>query len=252
MGDNTNESFWRFAYKIRYESRITPAQSARESLFLRRFLPHVGDILDFACGYGRHANLLSRSGLKMHGFDNDVDAIKKARSESRKLFSDSRPSYVRKNLLKFDKRERYDGAICMYSSIGTLSEKDNIILFRNLLRSVKRGGTVILDLMNPAWVSRNIQPMARKKIEYKDKVYTLVHRRYLRARPLREVNQIDVSSAHSPTTSYSYSLRLYTRPEVNYILKRFSFKATYWYGSFAMNPVSPHHQRLIVIATHMK
>jgi SAM-dependent methyltransferase len=242
------KSFWEFAYKVRYESRISLAQTRREVSFLHHFLPRNGDVLDFACGHGRHAILLSSHNRRVHGFDNDADSIRRARVESQSITRERRPFYVRENLLKFDRKEKYDGAICMYSSIGPHTDAENSTLFCNFLRSVRPGGIAVLDLINPAWAVRNARPITKKILRYRGDIYKLIHERHLAVKPMREMNTITISSVGKQTKTYTYSLRLYRRSEIAQIFALHGFRVMRSFGSFQMHAVSSRQQRLIVVA----
>ncbi len=52
--------------------------SEKSSLWVERFLPHIksgGDVLDLACGRGRHSLLLQAAGYRVEAVDRDADAL---------------------------------------------------------------------------------------------------------------------------------------------------------------------------------
>jgi SAM-dependent methyltransferase len=52
--------------------------SEKSSLWVERFLPHIksgGDVLDLACGRGRHSVLLHEAGYMVEAVDRDADAL---------------------------------------------------------------------------------------------------------------------------------------------------------------------------------
>ncbi|NJD35585.1 MAG: class I SAM-dependent methyltransferase [Betaproteobacteria bacterium] len=52
--------------------------SEKSSLWVERFLPYIksgGDVLDLACGRGRHSLLLHAAGYRVEAVDRDVDAL---------------------------------------------------------------------------------------------------------------------------------------------------------------------------------
>ena len=52
--------------------------SEKSSLWVERFLPHIksgGDVLDLACGRGRHSLLLQAAGYRVEAVDRDAGAL---------------------------------------------------------------------------------------------------------------------------------------------------------------------------------
>jgi SAM-dependent methyltransferase len=52
--------------------------SEKSSPWVKRFLPHIksgGDVLDLACGRGRHSLLLHAAGYRVEAVDRDADAL---------------------------------------------------------------------------------------------------------------------------------------------------------------------------------
>lgn len=52
--------------------------SEKSSLWVERFLPHIksgGNVLDLACGRGRHSLLLHAAGYRVEAVDRDADAL---------------------------------------------------------------------------------------------------------------------------------------------------------------------------------
>lgn len=52
--------------------------SEKSSLWVERFLPYIksgGDVLDLACGRGRHSLRLNASGFRVEAVDRDADAL---------------------------------------------------------------------------------------------------------------------------------------------------------------------------------
>lgn len=251
MKTDYNKDFWEFAYKVRYESRISDDQTKKEVDFLLRFLPQKGKILDFACGSGRHSFLLSESGLEVSAYDNDIEAIgraiRKAKGNENKT---SNLSFSQQDLQFFEHEKEYDGAVCLYSSIGASCDDINDKLWDNFLKSVKKGGVVIVDLMNPQWAEKHLISHSEKDIDYNGNKYHVIHKRSMEHKPFREVNKIIINVEGKENTNYLYTLRLYDEAEITQILKDHGYNICNWFGSYDMEPVSPEKQRLIVVARH--
>lgn len=124
---------------------IPDENSNAETEFLERHLPLAAypRILDVCCGPGRHASRLSARGYRVVGVDRDSAAIQKART------IDTDGTYhccdVRA-LPAFD--HAFDAVICMWASFGWFTDVENDRVLRDLVRVLRPGGRLVLDLYN--------------------------------------------------------------------------------------------------------
>lgn len=244
-----NILFWRKFYKIRYYRSITEKQTDDEIKFLKKFLPQdkYRNILDFICGFGRHSLELARAGYNVEGFDIDRDSIDKAKSSIKKLNLININLYV-KDATSFRKRGVFDAAICLYSSIGFLDSYSNEKVLKNLLKSVRIGGRVIIDTMNPQWAVKNLKPFTEKNKVYQGTTYKIRHQRKILNNPTREENQIEfLNIDNNRKYKVSYVLRLFSLDEIKQKLKKYNFKIYKKFGSFSKAVISSNNQRIILI-----
>ncbi len=245
-----NLKFWKTFYKIRYYQSITKKQTTDEVYFLKEFLPlkKYKNILDFICGFGRHSIGLARIGYNVEGFDIDRDSIKQAKKTIKILKLKNVNFYV-KNVLKFHKKNKFYGVICLYSSIGFLEEKSNEKIFKKLFQSVKVGGRIILDVMNSQWAIKHLVPYSEKKINYQGKNYLIKHKREILYNPIREKNIIEFfDKANFKKYNTSYILRLYSLKELKRKFQKNNLKIYKYFGSFKKERVSKNQQRIIIVA----
>jgi 2-polyprenyl-3-methyl-5-hydroxy-6-metoxy-1,4-benzoquinol methylase len=244
-----NKIFWKKYYKVRYYHSITPEQTRSEINFLRRYLPQLkySNILDFICGFGRHSIALAKLDYNIEGFDIDTESIREAKKIITKYKLKNIKLYP-KDALKFNK-VGFDAAICLYSSIGFLDEKSNKKVFKNLFKSVKKGGRIILDVMNPEWAIKNLIPYMEKRIKYLNKTYLIKHYRKIIKKPIREINSIEfINKEKISIDKISYTLRLFSQKELENIFSRNNIKIIDCFGTFKMGAVSEDHQRIIIVA----
>ena len=246
--------FWKNFYKIRYYQSITKKQTVAEIKFLKEFLPQskYKNILDFICGFGRHSLELAKAGYNVEGFDIDRNSINKARSAIKKFNLININLYV-KDAMGFQKRNVFDAAACLYSSIGFLDSYSNEKIFKNLLRSVKIGGRIIIDVMNPRWAIKNLKPFIEKTTAYQGIIYKIKHQRKIINNPLREKNQIVfLNTNNNRKYKIFYVLRLFSLDEIRQKLKKYHFKIYKEFGSFNKAVISSKNQRIIIIADKNK
>jgi SAM-dependent methyltransferase len=107
---------------------------------LRRVQPRAATVLDVACGTGEHARHLSRHGYRVDGLDLEPEFVRLARDKN----PDGR--FVVGDMVEFDLGRKYDGVLCLFSSIAYAGTLENVVraleCFRNHLAP---GGVVLLE-----------------------------------------------------------------------------------------------------------
>lgn len=104
-------------------------------------------VLDVCCGDGRHAAELQAAGCEGVGVDNDACVVEAARARGlagwRFDVGDARAlgSY----------RAMFDASLCMWQSFGFGPDHENEAVLHGLSEAVRPGGTVVLDIYNPAF-----------------------------------------------------------------------------------------------------
>jgi SAM-dependent methyltransferase len=250
--NRNNFQFWKKIYKIRYWSSLKK-DTDRQFVFIKEFLPlpKYRYVLDFMCGFGRHALRLAEEGYQVEGFDIDEESIAMAYRQI-KLKNLRNIKIYRQDAVKFHKKN-FNAAICFYSSVGCLDEESNEKIFNNLLQSVKIEGRIILDVMNPTYAIKHLTPYMIKIKEYKGKKYFIKHRRSILYNPVREKNIITVIDIQTHKKySADYTLRLYSENELKIKFRKGGFKIKNMYGSFCKEKTSEDLERIIVVADRIK
>jgi SAM-dependent methyltransferase len=157
MGNNEN-FWWQKIFDERYlkiySSWITEKRTDREIKFLvsfikKEFKNRKINILDLACGYGRHSLALAKNGFKVVGVDYSKYFLNLAKKEAKRL-KIKNVKFLRKDIRKINFRKEFDLVISMFTSFGYFDKnEDNIKVLKNVYESLKRGGSFILDLENP-------------------------------------------------------------------------------------------------------
>ena len=97
-------------------------------------------VLDAPCGYGRLSLALASRGAQVLGVDQSeallADAATRPHANLRYLRADLREPLTEGN---------FDAALNIFSSLGYGTEADDLAILTNLARSVRAGGTVIVE-----------------------------------------------------------------------------------------------------------
>jgi len=157
-----------FYHKLYFERDEEEARSFICAL-VDQLQPAPGSrMLDVACGRGRHSKMLASLGFNVTGFDISPDSIAYAKQS---VQDDNPDFYIHDMRLPFW-GNYFDYAFNFFTSFGyfkTRREHDNAI--RNISRSLKPGGTFVIDYLNVHYAEDHLIYSEEKKIN--DAVYSI-------------------------------------------------------------------------------
>jgi 2-polyprenyl-3-methyl-5-hydroxy-6-metoxy-1,4-benzoquinol methylase len=116
-------------------------------------------ILDLGCGPGLYCIPLARKGHKVTGVDISRKSLAWARQEAARQNLDI--EYIHKNYLNLDFDRQYDLAMIIYCDFDVLVPDERTQVLKNIFRSLKPGGILLLDTLNlsaPEVMSREGKP----------------------------------------------------------------------------------------------
>lgn len=158
---------------------------------------NIESVLDIACGTGRHSIELAKKGFRVTGIDYSQDLIKVAREKSSKL----NVSFIVQDVTKMHFKQKYDAAICMWSTFAELPYK---LMLRQLKDALNRGGIFIIDshfypdvpvgiyFKSSKVTLDNLKLETKIKDIFKDKKRTRQIEYYIDSKVMKDVNKMDV------------------------------------------------------------
>jgi SAM-dependent methyltransferase len=203
-----------------------------------------GRVFDLCCGYGRHAVKLAGRGYEVVGLDLSLDMLKHAlsRAQSDKLSI----KFVHGDMRDLNFESVFDGAYCMDTSFGFFSDVENLMVLRGIYRSLKRGGRLLLDLINrdyaiPHVPNRNWWEgdgcLVQEDIEFNHGTSRLRVKRFL-------------VYADGMQREYDITMRLYSLHDIQAALSLVGFETVEVSGSFHSRAgyFGAYSERLLVLA----
>jgi SAM-dependent methyltransferase len=127
-------------------------QTLREVEFISNALTAApgSEILDVACGYGRHAIELVQRGYNVTGLDLSLPLLIRAADEAqRRALS---VNFVHADMREMAFEKQFDGAYSMLTSFGYFDEETNLRVAERIGRSLKPGKRFLLDIVNRDYV----------------------------------------------------------------------------------------------------
>jgi SAM-dependent methyltransferase len=131
---------------------MTAEQTLREVDFIESSLgvPRGSEVLDVACGYGRHAIELVQRGLSVTGVDLSLPLLIRAADESQRRSVSV--NFVHTDMREMSFEHQFSGAYCMLTSFGYFDEESNLKVAQSIARALKPGGRFLIDVINRDYV----------------------------------------------------------------------------------------------------
>lgn len=140
-----HDTFTRKWYSTFLDS-ILPETTSSEVAFVEHYLPldAFPNLIDIACGPGRHTELLAAKGYHVLGIDKDRPSIRQAQENAQ-------PNASYRVL---DMRDlatlptKFDGAINLWHSFGFYDDATNGRILKAISQRLRRGGRAIFAIYN--------------------------------------------------------------------------------------------------------
>ncbi len=148
-------------YHILYKDRdYKEAGNFMDKLTSFLKLPTNAEILDLACGKGRHSKYLNELGFQVTGVDLSPRSIAFA-----KQFENSSLVFEEHDMcIPFPKK--FDAVFNLFTSFGYFEEKeDNLRTIKAIKSELKPNGFGVIDFLNAEYVKRKLVPSETKIVD---------------------------------------------------------------------------------------
>ena len=175
-----NTPYYHILYKDRNDNE---AQFFMDNLTHYLNLPQDAQILDLACGKGRHSIYLNSLGFEVTGVDISANSIKIA-NESANDKLHFHVHDMRENL-----PNKYDAIFNLFTSFGYFdNEEDNIKTLKAIKNSLTEYGFGVIDFLNADYVIANLVP---KEIKIVDGIKFEINRYVENKKIIKEIHFSD-------------------------------------------------------------
>jgi ubiquinone/menaquinone biosynthesis C-methylase UbiE len=233
-------------FYLRVHAGTEPRDEARTQALAAAALsgcPEGGELLDVACGFGRHAVPLAAAGFRVTGVDRSASLL----AEARRRAGDGADG---PRLVQADYRElpfadaSFDAALNLYTSLGYLGDEDDTRVLGEIARVLRPGGRLVIETMHRDLLVRT----------FTDSGWELLGE----GRLLLEQRTFDPAAGVTQTTqtlidksgerdSRTFEARIYTATELLHMLRVAGFAKTSCYGDLQGSPFGTA-TRLVIVA----
>jgi SAM-dependent methyltransferase len=205
--------------------------------------PPPARILDVACGQGRHAVRLARSGFQVTGLDTSATFLGSARAAAAE--SPTSVEFVQLDMRNLDFEQEFDAAISLCTSWGYFDDKTNQQVLDRIANSLRPNGLLVMDLVHRDWL---MYVYERKDwVELDNGTFAVAEPQF---DPVAGVN-IVTHRWRTPAGELSerqHRLRIYTATELDRMLRQSGLAPIDWYGGFKLVPFGARTRRMLVVA----
>ncbi len=141
-----NSLFHNHPYLYFYQDILTGELTAQECSFIEKScnIQKRINILDLACGHGRHSNYFAQRNHKVTGIDINNDFLEMARKH---MIGDN-VEYFHKNILDINYQQQYELIILLSNTLGFLDREESKTLIDKIYAALKTGGKAFIDIKN--------------------------------------------------------------------------------------------------------
>jgi len=211
--------------------------------------PRGADVLDLACGPGRHSLPLARAGYSVVGVDRTRAYLDELRAQldgegSRR----GRPmdaELVHGDMREFCRPGCFDLALSLYHSLGYFKEEgDNRRVLGNLFACLRPAGVLVAQLVAKESLQRDFQ--ASSEVQLEDGTSLLQERRPDDDWTWMEVSWTFVRSGER--RSFDLSHRIYSAERLEEELLAAGFQSVALHGGFDGRPYDGMADKLVAVA----
>ena len=149
-------------YHILYKNRdYKEAEQFINGLVNHLALPEQSDVLDLACGKGRHSLTLFANGYRVLGVDLSPNSIDEASK-----FSNDQLSFKVHDMRQPLANAQFDGIFNLFTSFGYFDDiEDNLRVLLSIEHMLKADGKFVIDFLNAEKVIKTLVPYEEKEID---------------------------------------------------------------------------------------
>lgn len=229
-----------------YRPTLTPEITAREAEFIVGALAvePPAEVLDLACGFGRHAIALAGRGFRMTGVDFNARYLDIARADAARAGVEV--AFVQGDMRTLAFERTFDAAYSYFTSFGYFSDEENEQVIAHVARALRPGGRFLLDMMNRDWLlthpaQRHWNQRADGSLLMEELSLDLVRSRVVS-------RMIHIAPEGGAQVSKAFDLRAYTAAELAALFQRHGLAVREVWGGADRSPYDTESRRLVMLA----
>lgn len=226
-------------YHLLYKNRdLSEAQAFVGNLCRDLQLPKGAEVLDLACGKGRHSRTLHSLGYKVTGADLSENSIEAARA-----CSDDGLEFIVHDMREVIPNRSFDAVFNIFTSFGYFDHnEENEKVIRSVHSMLRTNGLFIIDFMN---ADKVIRTLPEKLVKSKEGIDFHITKEYNGTHILKEIRFEDKGQSFH----YTERVQAFKKEDFQSLLTENGFEILRTFGDFDLHPFDKmESDRLILIA----
>jgi SAM-dependent methyltransferase len=230
-----------------YFPTFTQERNIAEVDFLESVLqiPKGGQVLDLACGHGRHCLELAKRGYAVLGIDLSPRFIEMAR-HSAKENALSNAEFVVGDIRESYFVNRFDAAFSYFTSFGYFQDEENQKVLDNAAKALVKGGIFLLETVNRDWTIHKVEHQPRRWDEVEADFFMLEDISFNAHTSRIHTNRIIFDKGLR--RSMEYDIKLYTHAELEDMLERAGVQIVATFGGKDRSAYSVSSPRMVIVS----
>jgi len=229
-----------------YRPQFTPERTATETRFIADALrAQAGaEVLDVACGFGRHAIGMAKLGFRVTGLDFNPRYLEIAAADAAAAGVSVTWRAGDMRALGFDRA--FDAVYSYFTSFGYFDDDDNERVLGEIARALRPGGAFLLEMANRDRLLTHPQERTWSQREDGALLMEEITLEWVSSRVISRQHLIDPNGGTKVTKEFS--LRTYTCAELSALLRRHGMNVRAVFGGADGEPYVPDSRRLVIVA----
>jgi len=229
-----------------YRPQFSPERTAAETAFIARSLraPEGGEVLDLACGFGRHAIGMAKLGYRVTGLDFNPRYLEIAASDA--AAAGVSVTWRAGDMRALGFEWAFDAVYSYFTSFGYFGDDENERVLAEVAKALRPGGAFLLEMANRDRLLTHPQQRTWSQREDGALLMEEISLEWVTSRVISRQLLIDPEGGSQVTKEFS--LRTYTCAELAALLRRHGLEVREVSGGADGEPYGPESRRLAIVA----
>ena len=237
-----DDSLWRDMYPILFSAKRIADATDEIDKILALIAPKGKKVLDLCCGPGRCSIALAKRGFKVTGVDRTKYLLDKAKASAK--LAKVKIEWIQADMRDFVRSESYDLLLSMYTSFGYFDDKrEDMTVLKNMLTSLRPGGTCVIEVGGKEWLARVFQPTTSRVLPNG----TMLVERHEIFDDWTRIRNEWILIRKGRVKTFRFHHTIYSGLELKERLEQAGFVDVKLYGGLDGRPYDSNAQRLIAV-----